>query len=73
MRIVTQQSQADVAKMSAYAIQQEHENLRAKISSQIKNAITNHIPSQDDPHDDAHPEGENSADVLFVPDQMEFR
>ncbi|GJX36688.1 retrotransposon protein, putative, unclassified [Tanacetum coccineum] len=83
MRIVTQQSQADVAKMSAYAIQQEHENLRAKISSQIKNAITNHIPSQvdssvrnyidqDDPHDDAHPEGENSADVLFVPDQMEF-
>ncbi|GKD12910.1 hypothetical protein Tco_1197317 [Tanacetum coccineum] len=43
-----QQSQADVAKMIADAIQQEHENLRAEISSQINNAITNHIPSQVD-------------------------
>ncbi|GKC39013.1 hypothetical protein Tco_1051397 [Tanacetum coccineum] len=43
-----QQSQADVAKMITDAIQQEHENLRAKISSQINDAITNHIPSQDD-------------------------
>ncbi|GKA24753.1 hypothetical protein Tco_0710786 [Tanacetum coccineum] len=41
-----QQSQADVAKMIADAIQQECENLRAKISSQINNAIYNHIPSQ---------------------------
>ncbi|GKE31511.1 hypothetical protein Tco_1450833 [Tanacetum coccineum] len=43
-----QQSQADVAKMIADAIQQERENLRAEISSQINNAISNHIPSQDD-------------------------
>ncbi|GJU04476.1 hypothetical protein Tco_1120906, partial [Tanacetum coccineum] len=43
-----QQSQADVAKMIADAIQQERENLCAKISSQINNAITNHIPSQVD-------------------------
>ncbi|GKC54560.1 hypothetical protein Tco_1077305 [Tanacetum coccineum] len=43
-----QQSQADVAKMIADAIQQERENLRAEISSQINNAITNHIPSQVD-------------------------
>ncbi|GKA52041.1 reverse transcriptase domain-containing protein [Tanacetum coccineum] len=41
-----QQSQADVAKMIADAIQQECENLRAEISSQINNAISNHIPSQ---------------------------
>nr|GEX64336.1 hypothetical protein [Tanacetum cinerariifolium] len=40
-----QQSQSDVAKMIADAIQQEREN-RAEISSQINNAITNHIPSQ---------------------------
>ncbi|GJT41814.1 hypothetical protein Tco_0941679 [Tanacetum coccineum] len=40
-----QQSQADVAKMIADAIQQERENLRAEISSQINNAITNYIPS----------------------------
>ncbi|GJW77665.1 hypothetical protein Tco_0139347 [Tanacetum coccineum] len=39
------QSQANVAKMIADAIQQEHENLRAEISSQINNVITNHIPS----------------------------
>ncbi|GJZ78156.1 hypothetical protein Tco_0642828 [Tanacetum coccineum] len=43
-----QQSQADVAKMIEDAIQQECENLRAEISSQINNAITNHIPSQVD-------------------------
>ncbi|GKA70049.1 retrotransposon protein, putative, ty1-copia subclass [Tanacetum coccineum] len=30
------------------AIQQEHENIQAEISSQITNAITNHIPSQVD-------------------------
>nr|GEW42930.1 hypothetical protein [Tanacetum cinerariifolium] len=54
-------NQADVVKMIADAIQQEHGNLRANITLQIKNAITNHIPSQDDPHDDAHPKGENSA------------
>nr|GEW46683.1 hypothetical protein [Tanacetum cinerariifolium] len=42
------QNQADVAKMIADAIQQEHENLRAEIYSQINNAITNHIPSQVD-------------------------
>ncbi|GJV74200.1 hypothetical protein Tco_1494195 [Tanacetum coccineum] len=41
-------SQADVAKMIADAIQQERENLRAKISLQINNAIYNHIPSQVD-------------------------
>ncbi|GJW39560.1 hypothetical protein Tco_0065405 [Tanacetum coccineum] len=40
------QNQADVAKMIADAIQQECENLRAEITSQINNAITNHIPSQ---------------------------
>ncbi|GJY01938.1 hypothetical protein Tco_0360090 [Tanacetum coccineum] len=43
-----QQSQADVAKMIADAIQQECENLRAEISSQINNAISNHTPSQVD-------------------------
>ncbi|GKA72345.1 hypothetical protein Tco_0778561 [Tanacetum coccineum] len=42
------QNQADVAKMVADTIQQERENLRAKITSQINNAITNHIPSQVD-------------------------
>nr|GEV62734.1 hypothetical protein [Tanacetum cinerariifolium] len=73
----SQQSQADVAKMIAEAIQQERENLQAEISLQINNAITNHIPSQtsntpcrtsaihprdqDDPYDDAHPKGENNA------------
>ncbi|GKC53301.1 hypothetical protein Tco_1076046 [Tanacetum coccineum] len=34
--------------MIADAIQQEHENLQAEITSQINNAITNHIPSQVD-------------------------
>ncbi|GJZ91753.1 hypothetical protein Tco_0663818 [Tanacetum coccineum] len=43
-----QQSQADVAKMVADAIQQECENLQAEITSQINNAITSHIPSQVD-------------------------
>ncbi|GKA07787.1 hypothetical protein Tco_0687011 [Tanacetum coccineum] len=42
------QNQADVAKMIADAIQQECENLRAEITSQIINAIANHIPSQVD-------------------------
>ncbi|GJR15466.1 hypothetical protein Tco_0798118 [Tanacetum coccineum] len=42
------QSQADVAKMIADAIQQECENLRSEISLQISDAITNHIPSQVD-------------------------
>ncbi|GJT34551.1 hypothetical protein Tco_0924970 [Tanacetum coccineum] len=74
-----QQSQADVAKMIADAIQQEHENLWAEITLQINNSITNHIPSQvnssvrsfafrtgdqDDPHDDAHPEGENNVKTI---------
>nr|GEV26827.1 hypothetical protein [Tanacetum cinerariifolium] len=40
------QNQVDVAKMIVDAIQQECENLRAEITSQINNAITNHIPSQ---------------------------
>nr|GEV17810.1 putative Gag-Pol polyprotein [Tanacetum cinerariifolium] len=65
-----QQSQADVAKIIADAIQKERENLRSEISSQINDVITNYIPSQvdssvrnykSDPHDDAHPKGENSA------------
>ncbi|GKC26225.1 hypothetical protein Tco_1033519 [Tanacetum coccineum] len=71
-----QQSQADVEKMIADAIQQEHENLWAEITLQINNSITNHVPSQvnssvrsfafrtrdqDDPHDDAHPEGKNNV------------
>ncbi|GJZ60040.1 hypothetical protein Tco_0615856 [Tanacetum coccineum] len=43
-----QQSQADVENMIADAIQQECENLRVEISSQINNPITNHIPSQVD-------------------------
>ncbi|GJY45313.1 hypothetical protein Tco_0434376 [Tanacetum coccineum] len=47
-----QQSQANVAKMIADAIQQEHKNLLAEIPSQINN---------DDPHDDVHPKGENNA------------
>ncbi|GKC09593.1 hypothetical protein Tco_1001203 [Tanacetum coccineum] len=54
--IERQQSQADVAKMIADAIQQDRENLRAEISSQINNDCT-----QDNPHDDAHPEGEYDA------------
>ncbi|GJX17499.1 hypothetical protein Tco_0218331 [Tanacetum coccineum] len=41
-------NQADVAKMIADAIRQDHENFWAKITSQINNAITNHIPSQVD-------------------------
>ncbi|GJY18822.1 hypothetical protein Tco_0390313 [Tanacetum coccineum] len=40
-----QQIQADVAKMIADAVQEEHKNLQAEITSQINNAITNHIPS----------------------------
>ncbi|GKF29443.1 hypothetical protein Tco_0095785, partial [Tanacetum coccineum] len=72
-----QHIQVDVAKMIADAIQQDRENLRAEISSQIKIAITNHIPSQDfntpcrssaiylrdqdGPHNNTYPEGENSA------------
>nr|GEW39649.1 hypothetical protein [Tanacetum cinerariifolium] len=43
-----QQSQDDVEKIIANAIQQECETLQAKISSQINNAITNHIPSHVD-------------------------
>ncbi|GJR48032.1 hypothetical protein Tco_1316135 [Tanacetum coccineum] len=43
-----QQSQADVTKMIAVALQQEGENLRSDISSQINDAISNHIPSQVD-------------------------
>ncbi|GJZ95901.1 hypothetical protein Tco_0668235 [Tanacetum coccineum] len=43
-----QQSQADVAKMIADAIQHEYENLHSEISSQINDAITNHIPSHVD-------------------------
>ncbi|GJR87998.1 hypothetical protein Tco_0212009, partial [Tanacetum coccineum] len=43
-----QQSQADVAKMIADAVQKERENLWANISSQINNAISNHIPFQVD-------------------------
>ncbi|GKD73594.1 hypothetical protein Tco_1331876 [Tanacetum coccineum] len=61
--------QVEVAKMIVDAIQQERENFRSEISSQVNYAITNHIPSpsvvrlrdQDDPHNDAHHEGENSA------------
>ncbi|GJZ92949.1 hypothetical protein Tco_0665014 [Tanacetum coccineum] len=56
-----QKNRTDVAKMIADAIQQERDNLWAKITSQINNAITNHIPSHDDPHDDAHHERENRA------------
>nr|GEU57009.1 hypothetical protein [Tanacetum cinerariifolium] len=43
-----EKSQADVAKMIADAIQQEHKNLRTEISSQVNDAIANHIPSQVD-------------------------
>nr|GEV47865.1 hypothetical protein [Tanacetum cinerariifolium] len=43
-----QQNQADVGKMIADVIEQDRENLRAKISLQINNAIINHIPSQVD-------------------------
>nr|GEX83742.1 retrovirus-related Pol polyprotein from transposon TNT 1-94 [Tanacetum cinerariifolium] len=43
-----QQSQADVAKMTADAIQKDRENLWVEIYLQINNAITNHIPSQVD-------------------------
>nr|GEV16969.1 hypothetical protein [Tanacetum cinerariifolium] len=56
-----EKSQADVAKLIADAIQQERENLRLVVSSQINDVIANHIPSQDDPHDDAQPEREKSA------------
>nr|GEW12745.1 hypothetical protein [Tanacetum cinerariifolium] len=38
--------QAKVAQIVANAIQKEHENLRAKITSQINNTISIHIPSQ---------------------------
>ncbi|GKC24939.1 hypothetical protein Tco_1027089 [Tanacetum coccineum] len=43
-----EKNQTDMAKMIADAIQQERENLRAEITSQVNNAITNHIPSQVD-------------------------
>ncbi|GKA34448.1 hypothetical protein Tco_0720877 [Tanacetum coccineum] len=43
-----EKSQADVAKMITDAIQQERENLRTKISSQVNDAIANHIPLQVD-------------------------
>ncbi|GKF43908.1 hypothetical protein Tco_0130460, partial [Tanacetum coccineum] len=43
-----EKSQAEVAKMIADAIQQERENFRSEISSQVNDAITNHIPSQVD-------------------------
>ncbi|GKA75653.1 hypothetical protein Tco_0782031, partial [Tanacetum coccineum] len=46
--MVDVRSQADVANMIVDAIQQERENLRVEISSQINNAMTNHIPSQVD-------------------------
>nr|GEV74869.1 hypothetical protein [Tanacetum cinerariifolium] len=46
--IEREKSQADVAKMIADAIQQDCENLRSEISSQINDAISNHIPSQVD-------------------------
>ncbi|GKB09438.1 hypothetical protein Tco_0837750 [Tanacetum coccineum] len=39
------QNQADMEKMIADAIQQDHENLHVEISLQTNNAITNHIPS----------------------------
>ncbi|GJU17005.1 hypothetical protein Tco_1144971 [Tanacetum coccineum] len=41
-------TQADVAKMISDVIQQECENLRSEITSQINDAISNKIPSQDD-------------------------
>ncbi|GKC54383.1 hypothetical protein Tco_1077128, partial [Tanacetum coccineum] len=41
-------NQADVAEMITDAIQQDHENLWAEITSQINNAITNNILSQVD-------------------------
>nr|GEV21932.1 reverse transcriptase domain-containing protein [Tanacetum cinerariifolium] len=40
-----EKSQAEVAKMIIDAIQQEHENFRSEISSQVNDAITNHIRS----------------------------
>ncbi|GJT76816.1 hypothetical protein Tco_1043541 [Tanacetum coccineum] len=43
-----QQSQADVIKMIADAIQQERDNLLFEISLQINDAISNHIPSEVD-------------------------
>ncbi|GJV65830.1 hypothetical protein Tco_1476658 [Tanacetum coccineum] len=43
-----EKSQADVTKMIAEAIQQERENLRLEISSQVNDVIGNHIPSQVD-------------------------
>ncbi|GJS97854.1 hypothetical protein Tco_0804822 [Tanacetum coccineum] len=43
-----QKMQAEVAQIVADAIQKERENLLAKITSQINNAISNHIPSQVD-------------------------
>nr|GFC08783.1 hypothetical protein [Tanacetum cinerariifolium] len=41
-----EKNHADVAKMIADAIQQERENLRTKISSQVNDDIANHILSQ---------------------------
>nr|GEV25029.1 hypothetical protein [Tanacetum cinerariifolium] len=52
-----QHNQADVPKMIADAIQQDHKNLRAKSSS----PYVIHLRNQNDPHDDDHPEGENIA------------
>ncbi|GJX80584.1 hypothetical protein Tco_0328733 [Tanacetum coccineum] len=43
-----EKSQVDVNKMIAKAIQQERENLRSEISSQVNDVIANHIPSQVD-------------------------
>ncbi|GJS03152.1 hypothetical protein Tco_0319660 [Tanacetum coccineum] len=57
-----QQSQADVAKTIADAIQQECENLRSKISSHINDDITNHIPS----HVDSFVRNYMSSHILHV-------
>ncbi|GJY35428.1 hypothetical protein Tco_0420806 [Tanacetum coccineum] len=43
-----EKSQAEVSKIIADAIQQERENFRSEISSQVNDAITNHISSQVD-------------------------
>ncbi|GKA33707.1 hypothetical protein Tco_0720136 [Tanacetum coccineum] len=71
--------QVEVAKMIVDAIQQERENFRSEISSQVNYAITNHIPSpsvvrlrdQDDPHNDAHHEGENSPSTSSNQEQSD--
>nr|GEV81159.1 hypothetical protein [Tanacetum cinerariifolium] len=43
-----EKSQTKVAKIIVDAIQQECENLRTEISSQVNDAVANHIPSQVD-------------------------